>query len=116
MHLQSFLTILELSISAEGCLPFQWFISICHEFYMGKGNVHICPSYRDILLLTHQAHDLGNMLVRTQLTPHLESYMIDSMCGGVFLHRDSCFVITMSGLPRLLLNVVVCPWASYVWM
>ena len=65
------------------CLPpLQWLISIIHPPFTGTGSPHICPSYRDILL-AKCGGKLFRQVPRNALLPHLNSYALDSMCGGI---------------------------------
>ena len=57
--------------------------------YKGKGNIHHMESYGDILLANTSDKHFSKG-VRVLVTPHLDSYIIDSMCGG-FLKRGTDF-------------------------
>ena len=82
--------------------PFQWFVSILQELFKGKGNVHHMKSYRDILLANTSGKHFSKNL-RSIITPYLNTYILDSMCGG-FLKRgtDFCshFLRALSSIAR----------------
>ena len=48
--------------SAKGDVPFQWFISLLHALYKGKGPTDIPTSYRDVLL-----NDVSGKVMRKHL-------------------------------------------------
>jgi hypothetical protein len=77
------------SHTVNGDIPFQWYISLLHALYKGKGPIDSTNSYRDILL----ADVSGKILkkhIREQCAPFLHTYMLDTMCGG-FQKRGTDF-------------------------
>ena len=64
------------------CPPLQWLVDIIHPLFKGKGSPHICPSYRDILL-ANCGGKLFKQGPRNALLPHLNTFALDSMCGGI---------------------------------
>ena len=70
-------------------VPVQWFFSILHELYKGKGSSNSPTSYRDVLL-ANTSVKLFLEHVRLLCAPYMHSYMLDPMCGG-FMSRGIDF-------------------------
>ena len=61
--------------------PLQWYIYILQELFKNKGDPHKLQSYRDILLANTSGKHFSRS-VRMNIVPFVETYIIDSMCGG----------------------------------
>ena len=69
--------------------PLQWYVHILQELFKNKGSPHLLKSYRDILLANTSGKHFCRS-VRMDTVPFLDTYIIDSMCGG-FLKRGTDF-------------------------
>ena len=87
MVLDLYHEVLQDSFSGSG--PLQWCGSILHELYKGKGDIHQFEMYRDILL-ADVISKIAKKYARNVVLPHLNSYLLDTMCGG-FLRRGVGF-------------------------
>ena len=65
----------------SGCGPLQWCGSILLELYEGKGDIHQFEMYRDILL-ADVIGKIAKQYARNLVLPHLNSYLLDTMCGA----------------------------------
>ena len=75
--------------AACNSLPLQWYVYILQELFKNKGSPHLLKSYRDILLANTSGKHFCRS-VRMDIVPVLDTYIIDSMCGG-FLKRGIDF-------------------------
>ena len=75
------------AFSGDG--PLQWCGSILLELFKGKGNIHQFEMYRDILL-ADVVGKIAKKYVRNTVLPHLNLYLLFSMCGG-FMRRGVDF-------------------------
>ena len=69
------------SRSIMGDAPVQWLGSKLHPLYKNKGSLHDMSIFRDILL-ADTSGKLSKRLLRSKCVPFLESFILDSMCGG----------------------------------
>ena len=87
MVLDLYHEVLQDAFSGSG--PLQWCGSILLELYKGKGDIHQFEMYRDILL-ADVIGKIAKKYARNLVLPHLNSYLLDTMCGG-FLRRGVDF-------------------------
>lgn len=65
--------------SLQGNVPIQWDGSVLQEIYKGKGDTHVCKSFRDGLL-ADVIGKIAKRYSRVQILPSLNSYILDSVC------------------------------------
>lgn len=69
--------------------PVTWLEGIAHEILMSAGDVALAKNHR-FVLLTDIPGKIYHSYLRSCLLPHINSYILHSMCGG-FLRRGAGF-------------------------
>ena len=73
---------------SRGDYPFDWLGATLQEIPK-KGSKILCSNYRDILL-ANTAGKIYKKALRSSVAPFIDSYILDSQCGG-FAHRGVDF-------------------------